>query len=44
MYAVIALLGLMFFMWGAAVWASFKEEEEEEEEEKESREEEDVPK
>jgi len=41
MYAVIALLGLMFFMWGAAVWASFKEEEEEE---KESREEEDVPK
>jgi hypothetical protein len=41
MYAVIALLGLMFFMWGAAVWASFKEEEEEQ---KESREEEDVPK
>jgi hypothetical protein len=40
MYAVIALLGLMFFMWGAAVWASFKEEEEQ----KESREEEDVPK
>jgi hypothetical protein len=42
MYAVIALLGLMFFMWGAAVWASFKEEEEEEQ--KESREEEDMPK
>ncbi len=41
MYAVIALLGLMFFMWGAAVWASFKEEEEEQ---KESREEEDIPK
>jgi hypothetical protein len=40
MYAVIALLVLMFFMWGTAVWASFKEEEEQ----KESREEEDMPK
>lgn len=41
MYAVIALLGLMFFMWGAAVWASFKDEGAEEEE---SREEESMPK
>ncbi len=24
MYAVKALLGLMFLMWGTAIWASFR--------------------
>ena len=26
MYQIVTLLGLMFFTWGAAVWASFREE------------------
>lgn len=29
MCAVVALLGLMLFMWGAAIWATFSEESEE---------------
>ena len=26
MYQIVTLLGLMLFTWGAAVWASFREE------------------
>jgi len=26
MYPIIALLGLMFLTWGAAIWASYIEE------------------
>lgn len=26
MYQIVMLLGLMLFTWGAAVWASFREE------------------
>ena len=26
MYQIVTLLGLMLFTWGAAIWASFREE------------------
>lgn len=31
MCAVVALLGLMLFMWGAAIWATFSDEPDSEE-------------